>query len=110
VQSFGGAISDTGATRATLPAWKNAGDSVQIAVDLDNRKIWFRTPSGQWNASGTADPATNTGGIALPTGLSTGAVFPAVSAFNTSPADTVTLVFDPNLFIGSVPTGFGTWG
>ena len=40
-----------------------------IAVDLDNRKIWFRhSPSGNWNNNASYNPATNTGGITIPAG------------------------------------------
>lgn len=39
------------------------GDYICIAVDTDNARAWFRVNVGTWNNSGTANPATNTGGI-----------------------------------------------
>lgn len=40
-----------------------------VAVDLDNRKIWFRnTGTSNWNNNAANDPATNVGGIDIPAG------------------------------------------
>ena len=45
-----------------------AGERGQIAIDFINRTFWVRrllpTP-GNWNNNGSADPATNTGGLSL---------------------------------------------
>lgn len=42
------------------------GDIADCAVDIPNLKIWFRkNGTGNWNNSGTDDPATNTGGATL---------------------------------------------
>lgn len=46
-----------------------ATDIVDVAVDVPNLKVWFRkNGTGNWNASGTANPATNTEGVAMDTG------------------------------------------
>ena len=48
-----------------------AGQTWGMAVDLDNRKIWFRRVSGtpnNWNNNVSADPATNVGGFTIPSG------------------------------------------
>lgn len=51
------------------------GDVIGIALDAGN-KIWVRRNGGLWMNSGTANPATNTGGSVLAGGL-TGTVYPA---------------------------------
>ena len=48
-------------------------------MDMDNRMVWVRNGSGQWNGSGTANPATNTGGISLATVLDGTTVMPFAS-------------------------------
>jgi hypothetical protein len=80
------------------------GDVIGVAVDLDNRKIWFKkvngTP-GNWNNSGSADPATNAGGVTVPAGL--------MVPFNThgAVAGNITVTnFGASGFTGTVPSGF----
>jgi hypothetical protein len=85
-------------------AWA-AGQVMGIAVDLDNRKIWFRlTPSSNWNDNATHNPATNTGGIAIPAG----AMVPFVTFGGSSGAanNVVTANFGASAFVGAVPSGF----
>ncbi|HNC23565.1 MAG TPA: hypothetical protein PLU52_05100 [Opitutaceae bacterium] len=53
-----------------------ATDVVCFAVDRANNVFWARTNNGNWNNSGTANPATNTGGIAI---SPTGDLFPGFS-------------------------------
>jgi len=75
------------------------------AVDLDNRKIWFRlAPSGNWNASGTANPATNTGGYTIPAGT----MVPFVTFGGTAgtAGHALTANFGASVFSGAVPAGF----
>lgn len=52
------------------------GDTVQFAYDRTNNRLWARVNGGNWNNSGTANPATNTGGfnVAAITGTN---VYPA---------------------------------
>jgi hypothetical protein len=77
------------------------GSPYGVAVDLDNRKIWFRiAPSGNWNNSGTANPATNTGGWTLMAG-SIVPYFPMASI-----GDVITANFGATAFSGTVPSGF----
>ncbi|WP_321176596.1 SPRY domain-containing protein [Bradyrhizobium sp. USDA 3256] len=60
-----GAITTNGGTVATLGAASASGNVIGVAIDCDNDWIWFRLNGGNWNADGTANPATNTGGVAL---------------------------------------------
>ena len=77
------------------------GLTFSVAVDLDNREIWFRnSSSGLWNASGTANPATNTGGINIPAGT----MVPFVT-FNVS-GNVWTANFGAAAFSGAMPSGF----
>ena len=41
-----------------------AGDILHFAIDIDNDLAWFRLNAGNWNNSGTADPATGVEGFA----------------------------------------------
>jgi hypothetical protein len=81
------------------------GDVFGIAVDLNNRQIWFRVaPSGNWNGSGTANPATNTGGATLPAG---GLVpFLTYGSSGGTSGNVFTANFGASAFTGTVPSGF----
>ena len=78
------------------------GDKVRCAVDFDNGKGWFAKNGGNWNNSGTADPATNTGGITL---LNRG-LAPCIAFGNTASAANSTINLGASAFTYSVPTGF----
>jgi hypothetical protein len=81
---------------------------VGIAVDLDNRKIWFIIVAGtalsDWNDDGSADPAANTGGISVPAG--TMVPFCTFGGSGGIAGDAVTANFGANAFAGVVPSGF----
>jgi hypothetical protein len=91
-------------TGINIGAWSTNGTYVGVAVDLDNRQIWFRVgAAGNWNNSGTANPATNVGGVAIPAGTmmpiaTFGGGGGVGSIFNTN--------FGGAAFVGVVPTGF----
>jgi len=98
----------SGSSVGTLPGMVN-GCIVGIAVDLGARLVWFRiAPSGNWNNSGTADPATGTGGVNI-SSLS-GALYPIFQvAFGLSYAATAN--FGASAFSGTTPAGFTSgWG
>lgn len=82
-----------------------SGTVVCVAVDLTARLIWFRPgAAGLWNASGTANPATAIGGIAIPN-LGAGiAAYPAAGVSATN--DQVVANFGDSAFTGAVPAGF----
>lgn len=71
-----GEIWNNGASIGSAATW-TTNDTVGIAVDLDNHKIWCRKLGGAWNAGGTANPSTNVGGYAIPAGT----YFPGFSSF-----------------------------
>lgn len=81
------------------------GDVICIAVDAPNVKYWFRVNNGNWNGSGTANPATGAGGLALITGDTPLPVwFNAGGAGGTS--DVATINADSANFAFTPPSGF----
>jgi hypothetical protein len=81
------------------------GTNVGLAVDLVNSTAWFRVNGGNWNASGTANPATNTGGINI------AALFPFNAVFlvfcSNSNGSSVSLGLSS--FVYAPPSGFPPW-
>lgn len=95
--------SNTSITAIPSPA---NGMVISVAVDLDNKLIWFRTaPSGNWNGNATYAPG-GTGGVSFAVIGVGGAVpaFPVVGgAFASS---NYTANFGDLAFSGAVPAGF----
>lgn len=82
-----------------------AGNTVCFALDIDNAKIWFRTNGGNWNNSPTANPATNTEGIAMSI---VGTIYPASSG-GTILTAAFTANFGATAYAQSPPAGFSNW-
>ncbi len=84
---------------------RSAGNVIGIAPDLDNRRVWFRvSPAGTWNASGTANPATNVGGATIPAGtLVPYCVFGGAGG---TAGNVFTMNLGASAFVGAVPAGF----
>jgi hypothetical protein len=101
-----GAVRINNATVSTIAAYV-AGNTICVAVDVLNRQIWFRVGSGNWNNSGTANPATGIGGIdfSAAAGCTIGTVFEAISASVTGNVWTMTL---SSPFAQTAPTGFAS--
>jgi len=79
------------------------GNVIGVAADFTARLIWFRVaPSGNWNGSGAANPATGTGGVNI-SALS-GALFPMFGV--NGGGDVVTANFGDSAFVGAVPSGY----
>jgi Collagen triple helix repeat (20 copies) len=79
------------------------GSVVGIAVDLTAQLIWFRLgASGNWNGSGTANPATGAGGVSI-SAISSGLLYPLMTGAS---GDAVTANFGASAFSGAVPLGF----
>lgn len=95
----------TGGAVLTTIQPSTEGQISGIAFDVDAKLIWFRTAGGNWNNSGTANPATGVGGIAFP---GSGTFFPGVG-IQTSPNDQMSVNFGPT-FAGTPPAGFGIVG
>lgn len=81
----------------------NPAAVVGIAVDFTAKLIWFRiAPAGNWNGSGTANPATGVGGISIAS-ISTGPLYPCMYG---QTGDKITANFGATAFSGAVPSGF----
>lgn len=98
-----GAIYVNGSAVGINMGFRSSGEIVGIAVDIGAQLIWFRiAPSGNWNNSGTANPATGTGGISISS--IAGTLHAAFLPSNTS--DICTANFGATSFSGAVPSGF----
>jgi hypothetical protein len=82
-----------------------SGGIACFAFDATAQLIWVRNgAAGNWNGSGTANPATGTGGFS--TAALTGSLFAYAGATTSSTA--VTANFGASAFTGAVPSGFAS--
>jgi len=77
-------------------------DVISVAVDADNKTVWWRVNGGNWNGSGTPNPATNTGGKSF--AAFGGAVYPMWSGGFSNGIFAVN--FGHKTFSYAVPSGF----
>ena len=63
---FNGTIYVNGVSTGSSIGSPTTGSVIGIAVSNDNQQFWARLNGGNWNGSGTANPTTGVGGIALP--------------------------------------------
>jgi hypothetical protein len=98
-------------TSVNLGANCVVNDVVCTAVDLTAGLIWFRRNAGNWNGSGTANPATGVGGVNYAqywsSVISMYGFAPYAFMFGTN--DQMTLNFGDTAFAQAVPSGFGNW-
>lgn len=78
------------------------GDVVDIAYDRDAGLFWVRRNGGNWNGSGTANPATGTGGHYLPLS-GTG---PTRAALHLDTGQTISANFGAQEWAYAPPAGF----
>lgn len=101
-RATGGITINNASTGSALGAIA-VGTAVGVAVDFTGQLIWFRAgASGQWNGSGTANPATGAGGLSI-SSIATGSLYPLMSGAN---IDKITANFGDSAFTGAVPSGF----
>lgn len=105
-----GEVFRNGAAVSVLPRLVE-GDNISAAIDLDNDLCFFRRNGGNWNGSGTGNPVTGVGGLALNAGMVTAspAIFAGVS-LQQSPLDSSTINTGQAAFAHPVPFGFTAWG
>src|SRR6516162_2503748 len=81
---------------------------VGVALDLGNKRIWFRVAGGNWNGNATYDPATNVGGIDI------SSIFPGAGAYLAGcvnrVGDATTINPGSSGFAYAIPSGFVAWG
>jgi hypothetical protein len=83
------------------------GHVLGFAIDLDAKLVWAQLDgTGDWNGSGTADPATGVGGVDF-SGLTWTSMFPAAAL--ATDANTTTLNTGGSTFTGTIPSGFAEW-
>lgn len=103
--NYSGAIYIDGSSVLAMGAVAD-GTVVCMALDIDNKRMWFRLgAAGQWNGSGTANPATNVGGLTVPFGAALAAYPLDLYAFPVA-ATSHTANFGDSVFTGAVPSGF----
>ena len=77
------------------------GDTISFALDKDNNKLWVRKNGGNWNNSGSDNPATNTGGYTISV---TGALYP--TAYVSEDYGSYVLVPQSRRWKYTAPSGF----
>ncbi|MGY4281218.1 hypothetical protein ACVWXO_000438 [Bradyrhizobium sp. LM2.7] len=88
-----------------LGAFSN-GNVLCVAFNLSSRLAWFRKNGLLWNNSGTADPATSTGGLNY-SSMGTFQIFPFTGTGGGG--DSSTLNAGATTFAQTVPGGFSSW-
>jgi hypothetical protein len=104
VLSGNGAIWISSVNTVLLGAFA-AGDVCGVAVDFTAGLFWARKNAGNWNNSGTANPATGAGGLAIVSS----APWAPVVVFNGSGSqagDSYTANFGATSYANTAPSGF----
>lgn len=105
VNSVGSVYVNASASLASLGSFSTGGVAC-VALDLTNQLIWFRNgAAGNWNNSGSANPATASGGFSI-AAFGVSAIYGLMSCQNASPSGAVTANFGDSAFSGTVPSGF----
>lgn len=104
-----GIVKLNNATIATIQTF-TTGDVVDTAVNfgtgtVGSELIWFRVNGGNWNNSGTANPATNTGGISI-SSLIYGPYYAYVCPGNSAANTSWTSNFGATSYPHAAPAGF----
>ncbi len=107
IESINGDYYKNGVQTSIIPPL-GPGDIVGIAVDLNAGLFWARANADPWNANGSADPATGIGGFAFPSGITSGAVYAALSIYLEFTYSTVN--FGSSAFTQTIPSGYSPWG
>jgi hypothetical protein len=86
------------------------GNRIDMATDFVHNLVWFRVNGGNWNNSGTANPATAVGGIDI-SAVAAAAMGPAITLYGNVDAapSQITANFGQNVFLGALPAGYTSW-
>jgi hypothetical protein len=109
-----GVVTKNNATVTTIQT-ATTGDTVCMATDFDNKKIWWRKGSGNWNNDVIANqnPATNTGGVDITTIVSAavmlGPTWAGLTQNASSSGAVCTARFGQLGFSQAIPSGFSPW-
>ena len=100
----GGQIWNNGSIGPSIGGTLATGVVICFALDVTNHLLWMRNgAAGNWNGSGTANPATGTGGISI-SGWATTALYAMAGGIGGS--DVWTANFGASAFSGAAPSGF----
>lgn len=103
----------TGGSGSTGISYNGTSHVVCVAVDLDNDNIWYRIGAGDWNNSGSNDPATNTGGKSISALTADKPLFVLCTADSTAGGGSANSVqtynFGGSAYSHTPPSGFGNW-
>jgi hypothetical protein len=80
-------------------------DVLGVAIDMDAHLLWVRVNGGDWNNSGSADPAAGTGGASILSGT----LYPALSN-NGNNSVAATINDGLAAFTRAPPAGFSRFG
>lgn len=101
-----GSIYINGSAVTNIGSWPASPVLICCAFDAVNKLAWFRQgTTGNWNNSGTANPATGTGGVNVSTGLSGSAPYYAAVSHQTNLMYGVG-GFGTTTYFGTAPAGF----
>lgn len=104
-----GTIGTSGNTSLATLGTSVSGDTIQVAFDATAKLLWMRKAGGQWNGSGTADPATATGGIDI-SFLTEPNIAAAVTLNGNNGGASLTSNFAGSEITGTIPSGFSPLG
>ena len=103
----GGTISVNGVTQSGSLGTIPVGGTGCVAVDFTALLIWFRNgAAGNWNGSGTANPAIGIGGFSIASINLPGTTFAPVCGVTGGGLGPITGNFGDSTFVGAVPSGF----
>ena len=105
-----GSVFNAGSMVATWATY-TSGARLGFAMDLTHNKLWGRVGAGNWNNDILANqnPATNTGGFAIPSGVTAGSIVPGLTVFDATTPDKVIGAFASGSWVGAAPSGFSAF-
>jgi len=101
----GGVVNGGNFSYGTWATW-TTGNVLCWAIDLTHHMMWGRVNNGNWNNSGTANPATNAGGLAIPAGVYASPLVPGLQFAQSG--DTFAAHFSSGSWTYTAPSGFGS--
>lgn len=99
-----GAIFINGSSSGTSLGNAANGDVIAVEIDTTGKLFWAARNAGNWNNSGTASPATGTGGLSF-----SALTAPFFVAGTNSSGTVVTANFGATTFSRAISSGFSAW-
>lgn len=81
------------------------GAVIRVALDMDNKRLWFAVNGGNWNGSAANTPTTPATGFDYSTTALTAPLYPGI-ALGGSSGDQITANLGASSFVYAVPAGF----